>query len=223
MTMTALPGTAVCRNCWLWNGSTGTQEVQNIYLWILQICQIFGFLYIFAGEKAQLLHTWKFKIFSTQSGCWFQVTSQGAVVVQNSSLVGWFHRHVGALSKMELDYLEILGNNLEKLKVCDISILYAFKLMLFNLKSTWFPGCLTAFFLGRNFGGGGELVVIPATLWLCRNTKKNNPFSKNIARCAVHWELWLPEIMLQQEQGELTGGVKVCQTGVNRNPWILKD
>ena len=92
--------------------------------------------------------------------------------MQNSSLVGWFHRHVGALSKMELDYLEILGNNLEKLKVCDISILYAFKLMLFNLKSTWFPGCLTAFFLAEILEGVESLSSFPQPFGFAETPKK---------------------------------------------------
>lgn len=182
-------------------------------------------MHIFAGEHAQLLHTWTFKIFSTQSGCWFQVTESGGGCCAEQlnvffwSLVGWFHRHVEALRKWSWTirkFWEISWRNLYK--ACDISILYAFKLMLFNLKSTWFLGCLTAFFLGRNFGGGGELVVIPATLWLCRNTKETILSAKTLQDALSIENYGWRKSCSSKSKAELTGGVKVCKTGVNRNP-----
>lgn len=133
------------------------------------------------------------KYFQPSLDVGFKSLSQGVVAVQNSSmfffwsLVGWFHRHVEALRKWSWTirkFWEISWRNLYK--ACDISILYAFKLMLFNLKSTWFLGCLTAFFFGQKFWRGWRACRHSRDPLALQKHKKNNPFSKNIARCAVH-------------------------------------
>ena len=56
-------------------------------------------------------------------------------------------------------------------------------------------------FFGQKFWRGWRACRHSRDPLALQKHKRNNPFSKNIARCAVHWELWLAEIMLQQEQG----------------------